>query len=437
MSSEEQVVYQFEIITIIKYMLKAFCYRIYPTNVQQQILRMQLGAVRFVYNYFLAEQQDRYEKKESHLSFFDLCRELVKLKRSDDYAWLYQTNAQSLYQGLKNLDSAYQNFFQKRAGHPRFKSRRNGHQSMAYPQGSYLDGNHIRIPKLGRVKIRLSRSFQGRVKTVTLKKTPTYKYFVSILVDDKKPLPDPIQEMNHVSGVDLGLNHIATVASATETTKYENPRFYAHHLPKLKHAQRSLSRKEKGSHRYRQQRKQVARMHEQVTHARQDYLHKLSTKLVSENQAVIVEDLNVRGLIKNRRLAKHIADVAWGEFVRQLEYKCRWAGKHLVPVDRFYPSSKTCAECSTKNEELTLKERVWTCADCGVALDRDANAAQNIRVAGMHKMSEAGYVFVNRGGDIRLGAWSFLALLYSVQQSSMKRVGRTTRSSSEMAQFSN
>ena len=150
-----------------------------------------------------------------------------------------------------------------------------------------------------------------------------------------------------------------------------------------------------------------------------------------------MEDLNVRGLVKNRRLAKHIADVAWGEFLRQLEYKCRWAGKHLVSVDRFYPSSKTCAECSTKNEELTLNERDWTCAHCGVELDRDANAAQNIRVAGMHKMSEAGYVFVNRGEDVRLGAWSFLALLQSVQQSSMKRVGRTVRSSSEMCQISN
>ena len=153
-------------------MLKAYCYRIYPINGQQQTLRMQLGAVRFVYNYFLAEQQDRYEKKKSHLSFFDLCRELVELKQSDDYAWLYQTNAQSLYQGLKNLDSAYQNFFQKRAGYPRFKSRRNGHQSMAYPQGPYLAGNHLHIPKLGRVRIRLSRALQGTVKTVTLKKTP-------------------------------------------------------------------------------------------------------------------------------------------------------------------------------------------------------------------------------------------------------------------------
>ena len=312
-------------------MLKAYCYRIYPTNVQQQILRMQFGAVRFVYNYFLAERQDQYEKKEPHLSFFDLCHKLVELKQSDDRAWLYRTNAQSLCQSLKNLDAAYQNFFQKRAGHPRFKSRRNGHQSMAYPQGAFVEGNHLHIPKLGRVSIRLSRPFSGTMKTVTLKKTPTHKYYVSILVDDQHPLPKPIQELNLVSGV----------------------------------------------------------------------------------------------------------DVAWGEFVRQLEYKCRWAGKHLVRVDRFYPSSKTCAECSTKNEELTLKERIWTCADCGVALDRDANAAQNIRVAGMHKMSEAGYVFVNRGEDVRLRAWSFLALLRSVQQSSMKRVGRTTRSSSEMAQFSN
>ena len=186
-------------------MLTSYCYRVYPTNVQQRTLRRQFGSVRFVYNYFLALQQQRYEDKKKHLSFFDMCRELVELKRNDDYSWLYLTNAQSLYAGLKNLDAAYQNFFQKRAGHPRFKSRRTGHQSMAYTQGSFLDGSHIHIPKLGRVKIRLSRSFRGTIKTVTLKKTPTHKYFVSILVDDGKPLPKPIQELTCVSGVDLGL----------------------------------------------------------------------------------------------------------------------------------------------------------------------------------------------------------------------------------------
>ena len=186
-------------------MIKAYRFRIYPTDVQQQTLRMQLGSVRFVYNYFLALQQERYENKKKHLSFFDLCRELVELKRSDEYSWLYLTYAQSWYQGLKNLDVAYQNFFRQRSGSPQFKSRRCGHQSMAYPQGSFVDGNHLHIPKWGRVKIRRSRSFCGLIKTVTLKKTPTHKYFVSILVDDGKPLPKPLQEFTLVSGVDLGL----------------------------------------------------------------------------------------------------------------------------------------------------------------------------------------------------------------------------------------
>ena len=418
-------------------MLIAYCYRVYPTNVQQETLRRQFGSVRFVYNYFLALQQQRYEDKKKHLSFFDMCRELVELKHGDDYSWLYQTYAQSLYEGLKNLDAAYQNFFQKRAGHPRFKSRRNGHQSMAYTQGSFLDGSHIHIPKLGRVKIRLSRSFRGKIKTVTLKKTPTHKYFVSILVDDGKLVPKPIQELTHVCGVDLGLKDFATVANETETTKHENPRFYTQHLPKLRREQRSLSRKVKGSHRYRLQRKRVARLHEKVAHARQDYLHKLSTKLVRENQAVIVENLNVRGLLKNRRLAKHIFDVAWGEFVRQLAYKCQWTGKHLVQVDRFYPSSKTCSECSVKNEELTLNDRVWTCASCEVELDRDQNAAQNLRAEGIYQLTEMRYIFDNRREDVRLGARSFLALLWSMQQSSMKRAGSAFMPSFEMAQISN
>ncbi len=308
---------------------------------------------------------------------------------------------------------------------------------MAYTQGSFLDGSHVHIPKLGRVKIRLSRSFRGTIKTVTLKKTPTHKYFVSILVDDGKPLPKPIQELTHVCGVDLGLKDFATVASETETTKHENPRFYTQHLPKLRREQRSLSRKVKGSHHYRQQRKRVARLHEKVAHARQDYLHKLSTKLVPENQAVIVENLHVRGLLKNRRLAKHISDVAWGEFVRQLVYKCQRTGKHLVQVDRFYPSSKTCSECSVKNEELTLNDRVWTCASCETELDRDQNAAQNLLAEGIYQLTEMRYIFDNRREDVRLGARSFFALLWSTQQSSMKRAGSAFMPSSEMAQISN
>ena len=362
-------------------------------------------------------------------------RKLMELKRSDEFSWLYQTNAQSLYQGLKNLDSAYQGFFSKRSGYPKFKSRRNGHQSMAYPQSSFLDGNKIHIPKLGRVPIRLSRSFAGTIKTVTLKKTPTNKYFVSIRVDDHQSLPEPIQDVTRVSGVDRGLSRLATVASATETKCHANPKFYVERLPKLRREQRALSRKEKSSRRYRQQRKKVARVHEQVANARQDYLHKLTTKLVSENQAVIVEDLNVRGLMENRRLAKHIADVGWGEWVRQLQYKCQWAGKHLVQVDRFYPSSKTCFECGAKNQDLTLSERVWTCSCCGVDLDRDGNAARNIRAEGIYQLTEAGYAFDNRGEDVRLGTWSCIALLRSIKQTSAKRVGWTAESSSEMAQF--
>ena len=385
-------------------MIKAYRFRIYPTDVQQQTLRMQLGSVHFVYNYFLALQQERYENKKKHLSFFDLCRELVELKRSGEYSWLYLTYAQSWYQGLKNLDVAYQNFFRQRSGPPQFKSRRYGHQSMAYPQGSFLDGNHLHVPKL---------------------------------VDDGKPLPKPLQEFTLVSGVDLGLKAFATVASATETTQYANPSFYTQHLPKLRRTQRSLSRRMQGSHRYRQQRKKVAQMHETVANARQDYLHQLSTQLVSENQAVIVENLNVRGLVKNRRLAKHIADVAWGEFVRQLAYKCQWAGKHLVSVDRFYPSSKTCYECSVKNEELTLNDRAWTCASCGVDLNRDGNAAQNIRAEGMYQLTAARCVFDNRGEDVRLGLRSALVLLRSIEQTSAKRVGWTAESRPELAQISN
>lgn len=383
---------------------------------------------------FLAMQQERYKNGDKHWSFFDMGRKLVELKETDQYSYMYQTYSQSLLQSLKNLDAAYQQFFRrlkdpkiKKQGFPRFKSRRNSWQSMSYPQSVYLTKNQIRIPKLGRVKIKQSRAFDGKIKTVTLKKTPTNKYFVSILVTDSKPLPELPKKIKSVVGVDLGLKTIAAVTDGVENKSIANPRYYIHHAQKLRHEQKSLSRKQRGSHRYRVQRKKVAKVHEKLTNARSDYLHKLTTQLVSDNQAVVVEDLNIVGMQKNRKLAKHIGDVGWGEIIRQLEYKCHWTGKHLIKVDRYFPSSKTCHSCGTINKELDLEERTWTCSTCGSDIDREVNAAQNVRTEGIRKLTAAGVVVDNRGEDVRPPSVR--------EQSSVKRVGLSNGARPEISCF--
>lgn len=383
---------------------------------------------------FLAMQQERYKNGDQHWSFFDMGHMLVELKETAQYSYMYQTYSQSLLQNLMKLDAAYQQFFRrvkdpkiKKKGFPRFTSRRNGWQSMSYPQSVYLNKNTINIPKLGQVIIEQNRAFDGKIKTVTLKKTPTNRYFVSILLDDSKPPPELPKKIKSIVSVDLGLKTLATVTDGVENKPITNPRYYVHHAQQLRHEQKSLSRTQRGSHRYRVQRKKVARVHEKLTSARSDYLHKLTTQLVSDNQAVVVEDLNIAGMQKNRRLAKHIGDVGWGEIIRQVAYKCQGTGKHLIKVDRYFPSSKTCHSCGTINKELVLEERTWTCSMCGSDIDRDVNAAQNIRTEGIRKLTAAGVVVDNRGEDVRLP---------SVRaQATVKRVGLSNGARPEILCF--
>jgi len=296
-----------------------------------------------------------------------------------EFPFLQEVHSQPLQMASRNLDNAFTKFFREKKGFPKFKSKKNPIQSFQYPQGVKLNWElgKVYLPKVGQVKCKLHRFFEGDIKTCTVSRTSTGKYFVSILVDDK----ELVQESQPFSsdttiGIDVGLIHFATLSDGT---KVENPRIFKKTSVKLKRLQQSVSRKVKGSNNYKKAKLKVAKCHETITNQRSDFLHKLSFTLVSENQAIAIEDLNVSGMVKNRRLAKHIADASWSEFRSQLDYKCKKYGKTLLTIGRFDPSSKICSHCGYHNKNLKLGDRMWICSDCGSELDRDHNAAKNIK----------------------------------------------------------
>lgn len=358
-------------------MLQAYKYRLYPNTIQKESIEKHIDACRFVYNLFLEKKIKHYTEHGKPLSCFALNKMLPALKI--EFPFLQDVHSQPLQMASRNLDNAFTKFFREKKGFPRFKSKKNPIQSYQYPQGVKLnwESGKVYLPKVGNVKCKLHRSFEGVVKTCTVSRSSTGKYFVSILVDDKEPVPE-ILSFNSEStiGIDVGLVHFATLSGGT---KVENPRVLKKTSKKLKRLQHSLSRKKKGSNNFKKAKLKVAKCHETVVNQRSDFLHKLSFKLVSENQALAIEDLNVSGMVKNRRLAKHISDASWSEFRRQLDYKCKKHGKTLLVIGRFEPSSKVCNHCGYHNKDLKLGVRTWTCPDCGSELDRDINAAINIK----------------------------------------------------------
>lgn len=358
-------------------MLQAYKYRLYPNAIQMESIEKHINACRFVYNLFLEKKIKHYTEHGKTLSCFALNKMLPALKI--EYPFLQEVHSQPLQMASRNLDNAFTKFFREKKGFPKFKSKKNPIQSFQYPQGVKLNWElgKVYLPKVGQVKCKLHRFFEGDIKTCTVSRTSTGKYFVSILVDDK----ELVQESQPFSsdttiGIDVGLIHFATLSDGT---KVENPRIFKKTSVKLKRLQQSVSRKVKGSNNYKKAKLKVAKCHETITNQRSDFLHKLSFTLVSENQAIAIEDLNVSGMVKNRRLAKHIADASWSEFRRQLKYKCKKYGKTLLTIGRFDPSSKICSHCGYHNKNLKLGDRMWICSDCGSELDRDHNAAKNIK----------------------------------------------------------
>ena len=366
---------------------KAYKYRIYPNQEQKNLLAVQFGHARFVYNWALATRKAHYAEHGQGLSFYDTNWMLTKVKRI--VPWLKEADSQGLQVKLRDLDRTYKNFFEKSKngrlpkgngkprqdgmpkGYPRFHSKHD-EQSICYPQRFKVEGSRVYLPKVGWVRAIFHRPLEGKMKNCTVSKTKTGKYFVSIQVEVEKP--EPIK-LTGVVGIDLGLKHFAVLSTGE---KIDQPHYLRQTERRLKRAQRVLSRRKKGSKGREKARQRVAIWHERIANQRKDFLHQVSHRLAGQFGHIKIENLNVAGLLKNHKLARSISDSGWGEFGRQLGYKSAWRGGFVEKIDRFYPSSKTCSACGWVNQALKLQHRFWTC-QCGAQHDRDHNAAINIQ----------------------------------------------------------
>ena len=364
-------------------MLRSYKFRLYPTKEQATLLEKHFGCARWIWNWALAKRTELWQKEHKSISCTSLCKEIPGLKQAEETKWLAEVNAQTLQAVTRNLDTAYTNFFREKTGFPKFKSKK-GHQSFHCPQRCFVDFDtrKLNIPKIPSIKYKDKRRFTGVIKTVTVSRTPSGKYFASVLIENglKDKASDKQIETANTVGVDLGLKTFCTLSTGE---KIEAPKPLKWAQRKLRRAQRSLSRKKVGSKNREKCRKHVARIHERVVCIRRDFQHKLSTRLIRENQAVALETLNVTGMQKNHKLARSISDAGWSEFVYMLEYKARWHGKTILRIGQFEPSSRLCS-CGVVNSALKLSDREWTCGSCGVAHDRDVLAANNIKNMALH-----------------------------------------------------
>lgn len=364
--------------------LKAYKFRIYPNKEQRELLAKHFGCCRFVYNRYLAERKVAYENDKTSLGYCANAHSLALLKKTEEFAWLGEVYSHALQASLKNLDGAYQKFFKKQNKFPRFHSKHDK-QSCTFPDNATVIDGKLKLPKFKTaIKMCGGMPVEGKIHSATVSKTATGKYFVSFLCDCEAEIYEP----NGKSiGIDLGIKDLSVCSNGE---RIANPKFLEQSEKHLKHLQRQVSRKTKGSNNRRRARLELSRFHERVANRRKDYTHKFTTRIVRENQTVCVEDLNVKGMESNHHLAKSVVSASFGEIVRQLEYKCKWHGREFVKVGRWFPSSKTCNTCGHKYSELTLKDREWVCPNCGAVIDRDYNAALNIRDEGMRILSGGG-----------------------------------------------
>ena len=366
-------------------MLRAYKYRIYPTDEQKVLFAKTFGCCRFVYNWALNLKITAYKEHKETLGNVYLTN-LMKSELKAEHEWLSEVNSQSLQSALRNLDTAYTNFFRnsKAVGFPRFKSRKD-RQSFLCPQHCRVDFKKgtLTIPKAKDIPAVLHRSFKGTVKTVTVSMTPSGKYFASVLVDTSvQELPaTPIQD-DTALGIDLGIKSLAV---CSDGRTFDNPKNLQRSLDRLKLLQKRLSHKQKGSVNRNKTRIRVARLQEHIANSRKDNLHKITHALTHDSQVrtICMEDLNVKGMQRNRHLAQAVGDASFGMFLTLLEYKCSWYGVNLIRIDRFTPSSKTCGKCGYVYKGLKLSECSWTCQECGTQHDRDFNAACNIKEFGL------------------------------------------------------
>lgn len=375
---------------------KTFRFRLEPTAEQRSLLGQMAGARRFVYNWALASRKEHYQVYGKTLTRTALSSLLTQLKRQPGMSWLRDCDSQLLQQALIDCDRAYRNFFAHRARFPTFRSRKHPYQSFRIPQRVRVDDGRCYIPKIGWVRIRQSQPVEGTTKSATFKQDPCGYWHVTLTAEFELPdAPLPPADPERVVGLDLGLKDLAVTS---EGERVAPPKPYRRQAHKLARAQRARSRKRRGSRNRGKARVKVARIHQKIRNQRRDHLHKLTTLLVDTHDGVCIEDLNVQGLAKTK-LAKSVLDAGWGELRQMLYYKCRWKRKPLAIIDRWFPSSKQCHACGTIHEELTLADRSWVCAGCGTVVDRDLNAARNIRLQGLLHMDTVGHTASVRFGE--------------------------------------
>jgi putative transposase len=358
-------------------MLKAYKFRLYPTKIQKEQFAKHIGSCRFVYNWALDQKIKTYQQTEKSISQFDLNKQIKILKC--DFPWLKEVNSQSLQGMTKNLETAFTKFFREKTGFPNFKSRKNPIQSFPIPQHYTVDFEKgiVKLPKIGEVKTVLHNRFEGTLRTATISKSTTGKYYISILVDDDKEFPVKKEFSKSTTvGIDVGIKDFAVLSTGE---KVENPKYLKNSLKRMKCLQKRVSKKVKGSKNRDKARQHLSKIHETISNQRNNFQHQLSFRLISENQAISLETLNVKGMVKNHCLAQSISDAGWSSFVTKLEYKAEWLGKTILRIGRFEPSSKICNVCGYHNSNLTLKDREWECPDCKTKHDRDINAAINIK----------------------------------------------------------
>ena len=357
---------------------KSYKVELDPTNVQITNMKKNIGAARFAYNWGLKKKKEAYEQKIKTPSAIDLHRELNVLKKTD-ITWAYECSKWTMQNALRDLDNAFNRFFSNckkgikgKKGYPKFKSKRNDKQSFRLDTPITIYGNCIQLPKIGKVKLKETDYIpkDSKITQATVSKKAG-KWFVSILTEvEHKQLP----QINKIVGIDLG---IKTLATCSDGTTFENPKALKKNLNKLKFQQRKLSKKIKNSKNYEKQKLKVQKIHYRISNIRNDSLHKTTSKIIIDNQVIVLEDLKVSNMMKNHKLSQAISDVSFYEFRRQLEYKAKWNNRQIIFVDKFFPSSKMCSSCGKKKEDLKLSYRTYKC-DCGLVIDRDLNAAKNL-----------------------------------------------------------